>query len=343
MALIPLVQMMPGPALARRLLECAEPVDPAAHEAIDGALRQRAADRVVHAAALWLAFSAGADLRLSRSGARGWILGLHELIDRGHLDAAAYVLPSLMAAFPQRPYLDSIDFVFRHLPPAVANGRERFVDDPGSDVQIVMTPGADTVVIDFCGAGQGPGLPIYLLDRWLAQLGGHLIYVRDRKNIGYAGGIAALGHDMATTIRGLTRLVGDLGARRIVCMGNSAGGSGALRYASSLGAERVLALVPITGGPEYTEANAPHLPPGGVEWWGDLVPLYREGAGVRAHIVYGEGNAGDRQQCVRMAGLPGVTVEAVSDWDVHHLFVGLLRVRRLERVLGWLVSDQDAV
>ena len=82
------------------------------------------------------------------------------------------------------------------------------------------------------------------MDRWFAQLGSHVIYVRDRKKIGYTGGIAALGRTWQTTIEGLTRLVSDLGARRVVCIGNSAGASGALRYAGALGAERVLALSP---------------------------------------------------------------------------------------------------
>lgn len=343
MTAISVSETRPVHALARGLLDRVEPVDSSAQKAIDAALRRRSTDPVVHAAALWLAFSAGGELRLARSHARGWAPGLHELIDSGHLDAAAYALPRLNVMFPQIPYFESMVQVFRHLPPAVCAGREPLVDDRSRDVQIVTTPGADTVVIVFCGATHQLGISLNLADRWFARLDCHVIYVRDRNKIGYTGGIAALGSDMATTIGSLAKLVSDLGARRVVCLGNSAGASGALRYARPLGAGRVLALAPITGGPKYSRKVAPHLPPDGVMWWGDLVPLYRRGTGVRARIMYGERNAGDRQQAVRMAGLPGVTVEALSDWDSHHLIGGLVRAGRLEQVLGWLLSDEEDV
>lgn len=310
-------------------------------EAVDDALGERSTDPVIHAAALWLAFATRSDLRLSRSRARGWVLGLHELVDSGHLDAAAFALPKLMAEFPERPYLENMAFVFAHLPPAVGEGREQFVDDPSSDVQTVRTSGADTVVIDFCGASHGPGLSIYLLDRWFAQLGCHVIYLRDRQKIGYAEGITALGTDMTSSIAALKRLVKQLGADRVVCLGNSAGASGALRYAGPLGADRVLALAPITGGPKFARNAAAQVPPGGALPWGDLVPLYRDAEGVRAHIVYGADNAGDREQCGRMAGLPGVTIEALPGWETHHLVHGLLRAGRLVQLLDWLKSDAD--
>lgn len=326
--------------LARSLLDGEKPVDSGALEKIDVALRRGSTEPVLHAAALWLAFSTGAHLRLGRSNVRGWVPGLHELIDRGHLDAAAYAVPRLTAAWPQVPYLDYMAFVFRHLPRAVDNGREPFVDDPSSDVQIVRTPGADAVVIAFCGARHHLGISLNLSDRWFAQLASHVIYLRDWQKVGFTGGVATLGRDLETTVAALTELVSDLGARRVLCLGNSAGGSGALRYASALGAKRVLALAPMTGGRKYARLVAPHVPPDGATPWGDLKPLYRNGNGVRAHIMYGEKNAGDRQQCVRMAGLPGVTVEALATWESHHLIAGLIRAGRLERVLHWLMSGK---
>jgi hypothetical protein len=331
----------PGHALARSLLDCAGPADSAARQAIDDALRQRSADPVLHAAALWLAFSSGGDPRLSRSRVRGWVLGLRELIDSGHLDAAAYALPGLKGSFPQVPYLDYMALVFEHLPPAVGDGRGPFADDRNSDVQIALTPGADTVIVAFTGATHQLGISVNIWDRWFAQLNSHVVYLRDRRKVGYVGGIPVLGSDMKSTIEGLSRLVGDIGARRVVCVGNSAGATGALRYARRLGAERVLALAPITGGRKYAKLVAPDGPTGGVVPWGNLVPLYRRGRGVRAHILYGEKNAGDRQQSERMAGLPGVTVEALPDWESHHLVAGLIRSGRLGQVLGWLVFGDE--
>lgn len=330
-------------ALARRLLDGEEPVDPSVARVVDDALRGRSADPALHGAALLVAYSTDRDLRLSRSHSRGWVPGLQELIHGGHLEAAGYALPRLKAAFPRMPFLDYMAFVFERLPSAVDNGREIFVDDRTSDVQVVSKSGADTVILAFCGASNQLGIAINLIDRWFARLDAHLIYLRDRKKIGYTAGVPALGPDVDGTIERLRELVASTGARRIVCVGNSAGATGALRYASRLGTERVLALAPITGGPAYAKKVLPHLPPGKPRWWGDLVPLYRKGLGVRVHIMYGEQNAGDGQQSRRMAGLPGVTVEALPDWDSHHLVGGILRAGRLERVLDWLVLGDGVI
>lgn len=334
--------MRQGHALARSLLDCAESADCVARQGIDDALRRRSSDAAVHAAALMLAFVDRSDSRLSRSHARGWVPGFHELVDSGHLDAAAYALPRLRTAYPRVSYLEYMEFVFEQLPSKSGSQREPLVDDRARDVQVATTPNAETVVLAFCGATHQLGISINLLDRWFARLRSHVVYLRDRQKIGFTGGIDELGEDMPTTLEALRRLVREIGAERVVCVGNSAGATGALRYAQPLGADRVLALAPITGGPKYVKLVAPHLPPGAVMPWSDLVPLYREGRGVRVRVMYGAKNAGDRQQSHRMAGLPGVTVEAVPNWESHHLVGGLLLAGQLEQALDWLVTGSDA-
>lgn len=325
-------------ALARGLLDSVRPVDSAVREGIDDALRRRSTDEAVHAAALLVAFVDGTDLRLSRSHARGWVPGFHELVDSGHLEAAEYALPKLREAFPRLSYLEYMEFVFVRLPSKCGNLREPIVDDRSRDVQVVTTPGADTVVMAFCGATHQLGISINLLDHWFAQLNTHVVYLRDREKVGYTAGIGELGDDMPTTIEALRDIVAETGARHVACVGNSAGATGALRYAQRLRAERVLALAPITGGPKYVKLVAPHLQPGAVMPWTDLVPLYRDADGVRVRVMYGARNAGDRQQSARMAGLPGFTVEAVPNWESHHLIGGLLLAGQLEQALDWLVS-----
>jgi hypothetical protein len=327
----------PAHTFARRLLDNAERVGPAAR-AIDDALKRGSNDAVVHAAAMWLGFWAGNGYRLKRSNARGWIYGLHELIQSGHLDVAADSLPRLIDEFPGVPYLENMALVFDRMPPPGDTRRDRFVDDRDCDVQVVKAPGADTVVIAFCGGHHTLGIPMNLLDRWLAQLRSHLVYLRDWHKVGYLDGVATLGRDMKFTIKNLNQLVSDLEVRHVVCLGNSSGATGAARYARAIGAERLLAMSPITGGAEYSQKVVPHMRAGDVRWWGDLVPLYRDGDGVRTHIVYGENNEGDRQQSVRMIGLPGVTVEALQEWEAHHLIHGLLRAGRLEPLLRWMVT-----
>jgi hypothetical protein len=328
--------------LAQRLLDGTRQLDLTASKAINAALRRGSSDPLLHGAALWVAFNDRADLRLARSTPRYWALGLHELIQGGHLDAAGYAVRRMHGVLPRMAYLDNIAYVFRNLPAATTTGRDAFVDDRSSAVQTVRTAGADTVLLAFCGGKQQLGMPNNLLDRWFARLRCHVVYLRDDQRVGFTGGIATLGRDMETTIEGLRAIVEGLGARRVVCLGHSSGGTGALRYAKPLGADRVLALAPITGGREYTDKVLPHLPSDGELWWGDLVPLFRNGGGVRAHLVYGADNAGDSQQSGRMAGVPGVTLEALANCSSHHLMGELLRSGRLVEVLDWLVSLDDA-
>ena len=327
-------------ALARGVLTGTRSADVDTRLAVDSALRRNPIDRVVHAAALWLAYADRADLDVARSRARGWAFGVAELIDCGHLDAAAYAAPTLAAAYPRIGYLEKMAAILARLPPAAAGRRGPFVDDPESDVQVVPQPGADTVLIVFCGARHQLGLPLSIMDRYLSQLGCHLIYLRDRAKVGYIKGVPALGPDMPATIDRLVRMAGELGASRIVTMGNSAGGSGALRYARGLGATRVLALAPITGGTPFVRKIAPDQRPG-LQAWADLVPLFREASGVRALLMYAEHNEGDREQCLRMAGLPNVTTEALLGSDSHHLAGALLHAGRLEEVLTWLTAVDD--
>lgn len=330
-------------ALARSLLDGERPADTAALKALDAALLRGSTDPTLHAAVLLLACSAGGDLRLERSRPKRWVLGLDELIDCGHVDAAAYAAPRLNAAFPWIPYLANMTMVLRRVPAAVGHGRQPLVDNRDSDVHVVPMPGADTIVFAFCGIGHRLGLPLSLVDRWFAQLDSHVVYLRDRRRVGFTRGIPALGHDLATTFDGLIALAGDLGGRRVFCTGTSAGASGALRDASALGAERVLALAPITGGPNDLLTIAPDPLSGEETPWGDLVPFYRDGAGVRARVMYEAGNAGDRRHSLRLAGSPNVSVEAIPDWESHHVVSGLIRFGRLSRVYSWLTSKDDVL
>jgi hypothetical protein len=308
---------------------------------LDSALRRRVPDRVVHAAALWLAHHDRADLRVRRSHARGWIPGLVELIDEGHLDAAASAAPLLHEAYPQIAIFEYLAMLLGQLPPPAGDERDAFVDDPARDVQVVTYEGADTVLFAFCGARHTLSLALNLIDRWLGQLGMHVVYLRDWRKIGYIGGVSSLGDDIPDTVHALRSLTKELHASRIVCMGNSAGASGALRYAPGLGAERVLAFAPITGGRRFVKKISPEERLDGLRPWGDLVRVYRRDTGVRARLLFGADNEGDRQQSLRMAGLPGVSVEAIPGWDSHHLMEGLLRSGHLARVLGWLASATD--
>ncbi len=105
----------------------------------------------------------------------------------------------------------------------------------------------------WCSAGLGNDLQsaINMIHRWLGRIGAHIVYLRDRKNQFYVMGVSSLGHDYATSIAALRRLIDQLGARSVHCMGELAGVYGALQMGLDLGAQSVLCL----SGP--TELTAP--------------------------------------------------------------------------------------
>src|SRR4029078_12292296 len=78
------------------------------------------------------------------------------------------------------------------------------------------------IVLVFCGHGQRFSLPLNIIHRWLASLGAHIVYLRDFRKLFYLSGIASLGSDYATSIKGLRKLSADLGASSIHCLRNLA-------------------------------------------------------------------------------------------------------------------------
>ena len=163
----------------------------------------------------------------------------------GWLDIARYA----NSQWAKAPILQAWRTVLRHLPEAPADG---FADDRSKDLQVAPAPrGAQSVkvpiVFVFCGHGQRFSLPLNIIHRWLASLGAHIVYLKDFRKLFYLSGIASLGSDYATSIKGLRKLSADLGASSIHCLGNSAGVFGAMQMGLDLEAQSVLCLAGTTG------------------------------------------------------------------------------------------------
>ena len=154
-----------------------------------------------------------------------------------------------IAKYAQSPKLDMSMLmawrtVLRHLPATAAS---KFIDDPDKDLQVVPADGgAETdgapLILVFCGTGQRFAIPNNMIHRWLGRIGAHIVYIRDHKKRFYVMGVSSLGHDYATSIAALRRIIDQLGARSVHCMGESAGVYGALQMGLDLGAQSVLCL-----------------------------------------------------------------------------------------------------
>jgi tetratricopeptide (TPR) repeat protein len=110
-----------------------------------------------------------------------------------------------------------------------------------------LTPGAETLVLVFCGRLHRVFLSLDILHRILRNTGASLVYLRDLERTLYLGGVVGLGDDFAGTVDAFRAIMARSGARRLLMIGNCIGCVGALRFGLALGAEAVLGVKPLIG------------------------------------------------------------------------------------------------
>lgn len=123
--------------------------------------------------------------------------------------------------------------------PADEDLKRPVVEDDGSDDLIIGQGGRKTAVLVFTGLADRMVMPLPLFDRYLAELDLTAIFLRDRKRLGFFGGVASLG-DYDETLEGLRARLDGMGITRVHTLGNSAGGMGAVTYGLDLDAGQVL-------------------------------------------------------------------------------------------------------
>jgi hypothetical protein len=202
---------------------------------------------------------------------------------------------------------------------------------PGTSLVWRNPAGADRALIVFSGGARGYWLLLDELHRVLRGCGVHLIYLRDFGASFYLAGDPDLG---IADYRGMLALLraqaAGLGATRLACLGNSAGGYAALRYALDLEAEAALTFSMLTNPESRHEREvAPALNaiarnnPGLVF---DMAQAYAEAARPpRAILCFGEGHQTDRQEAERMRDLPGVRLVPAAGLADHGAIRWFLR------------------
>lgn len=110
----------------------------------------------------------------------------------------------------------------------------------GGDVFVSPRGDSGVTVLAFCGLRNELMVPAQLFDAELARRGFTGIYVNDRRLAAFMAGIDSLGDDWTQTAEALRRLVDDAGTDRLLVVGSSAGGGGAVTAGADLRAEAVL-------------------------------------------------------------------------------------------------------
>jgi len=185
-----------------------------------------------------------------------------------------------------------------------------------ADLTITHYPGSsETAVVAFTGIGHGMGAiqrPEFVGS---ARGGGqhHVISVIDRDRSWYsAPGI------QRRIIRTINDLKQSLGLKRLICLGNSMGGFGALLFAERLGADTAIAFVPqYSMRLDFGEQRWAEFREFMVDAGLSTLSFHLTGR-TRAHVVYGADDAWDMLHCqrIRRHCIAHVYNVVASDHDV---------------------------
>ncbi len=267
-----------------------------------------------------------------------WFKAIDELLINGRVEPARFTLNHLRQREPELDWPGNVLELIDLMPGGAVTG-PRFEDDPDKDVQIIRCAGSKAVIFAFCGRNHHMNMPLWLFDRWLGRLGSSIVYLRDFDQTHFMGGIRSLG-DRKATLAALTQIRGELGADRVLCLGNSSGGYGALAYGLDLQAEAALNFVgPVNLEPDFnTYLNRADAAEAMRSQFPDL-PLDLRAAYLaaprrpRSFLVYGEQCWDDRLHAEHMAGVPGAALVPVAGLEGHGSIPELIRQGRFAALL----------
>jgi tetratricopeptide (TPR) repeat protein len=218
----------------------------------------------------------------------------------------------------------------RILPSDGALLRPPIVDDVSKDVVVGQADRSDKLVLVFTAQNDAVNMPIAMFDRYLAKLGVSAIFLKDFNRLLHVNGVVSLGDSLESTLSTLRGLITRMGARRIYCIGASAGGFAAIRYGAELGVERVVSFAGETFDPQRARSK---LEPG-------LTHIRRKLEGrfsseqtdlrqflvsrrpaTRFELFYPADAPRDAEQAKHLEGMEGVTLHPIAGCDVHELML----------------------
>ncbi|WP_404463342.1 alpha/beta hydrolase [Vreelandella aquamarina] len=204
---------------------------------------------------------------------------------------------------------------------------------------------ADCLVIIFSGVARRFAVPLPLLDRFFAGYSIALVNLVDKEDSYYLNGISGIGDSFESSVEKLREIAKRYGAKRVITMGHSAGGTAALHYGVALDACYILAYTPVCHvGLDFFDRHADYRNRPQIRKVNQLVSAKRfdirpilEHSDFKGQIdLYaGEYCAKDLVHVDYLSGLPQVSAHAVKDVAVHAVIVpALLNGSFLQTLLG---------
>jgi tetratricopeptide (TPR) repeat protein len=222
-------------------------------------------------------------------------------------------------------------------------------NDPAEDVQLRRVPDARATLIVLAGVQGGLGyLPYSHADVLLGSLPANVIYLKDRRELAFTGGVASLGPDEAATVAALKHMLVQLGGVPAIALGASLGGASAVRLGSLIGAKAALSFAgPLqwsaagTGDDDSEVSrsrlrNAMYSAFTNVET--SLVDMIAASPATEVHHFYGEGHQIDAQVVETLRDLPNFHRHGVSGCDHHYVMSHLIATGAFDLFLRQLVE-----
>lgn len=230
---------------------------------------------------------------------------------------------------------------------------DALADHPGLDYPeelrpISFLPGerTDVLFLSFGGVRMGSGMPPFEFTASLSSRGVPGYFIKDFRQSWYHEGLLGLSRDIAGTHLFLQELVARQGCKKLVTLGNSAGGYAAILFGALLNADRVAAFAPqaeVTHDVVRQYANYDSPPPAQFLDKKTSVPSLVNFLSSRPtlpeiRVYYGAECRPDVEDAGKLARFDRVKLVAVPDTAAHTIAAELKRRGQLSGILEDLVS-----
>jgi hypothetical protein len=270
-----------------------------------------------------------------------WVTAAEHLFRLGRVEAAYKVAQQILTSYPDLRWAKIACRFCAHVPPE--HRHLPFSDDSSKDVQVVRRPGSDTVILLFCDVRHHLNVPLPIMHRWFGQLPASLIYLRDFRLLFFLSGIASLAPSRTGTLAALQEIISSLGARRILCFGNSGGGFPALHYGLDLAARGVISMSGFVRLSHLPDSSIVHKVAADYPETFDLDmrTAYGEAKSPpNVRLVYGAQSASDREQAEHMRSLPTVKLQPLTGFGGHNALMESVSRGIFPSMLDWLLDQR---
>jgi tetratricopeptide (TPR) repeat protein len=222
-------------------------------------------------------------------------------------------------------------------------------NDPAEDVQVRRVPDARATLIVLAGVQGGLGyLPYSHADVLLGSLPANVIYLKDRNELAFTGGVASLGPDEAATVAALKDMLAQLGGVPAIALGASLGGASAVRLGSLVGAKAALSFAgPLQWsaagtGDDDSEVSRSRLRNAMYSAFTNvdtsLVDMIAASPATEVHHFYGEGHQIDSQVVETLRDLPNFKRHGVSSCDHHYVMSHMIATGAFDLFLRQVIE-----